>query len=516
MIRFTAVRGEGEPIIASRPVLHQTLMARARTLKAFYHFGEYLLGFLRSASYLSILAVGLSTAWGQLPQGPESLRIENLTEAEFAALERATEASVTGTISFLASDELAGRGTPSNELTIATAYVASRLRAAGVEGLGPDGSYYLESQVDTVLTPKCENCVTTVGEAQRVTCTMLNGVDTDYAYSGKIKLFGEQGPAAVENNDPIAIHFEGSSQPVMVALMNQVRSLSKTGAGAIVLLVPETSELWQVAVDRQTRPSIESPRRRLTMPIVLVKHEDYDPEKEYRLRIPAQVKAKAVVRNVVGVLRGSDAKLTHEAIVFSAHLDHLGRGTSQPDPIYNGADDDASGVTAVLTLADIYGALVPRPKRSLIFTTFWGEERGLLGSKALVENSPWPLDKIVANINIEMIGRPEEGAVHKMWMTGWDKSDLGELVAIGSRRMGVETFEHPSYSARLYGASDNASFVNKGVIAHSFSAGSLHSDYHQPSDEWQKLNLPHMTQVIRGLYAGTLPIARGMFTPAIK
>ena len=191
-------------------------------------------------------------------------------------------------------------------------------------------------------------------------------------------------------------------------------------------------------------------------------------------------------------------------------------GLKQEDDTFNGADDDASGVTAVLTLADAFGALEPRTKRSVIFMTFWGEERGMLGSKELVQASPWPLDKLVAGINIEMIGRPEEGARNKIWMTGWTASDLGTLVALGARRVGVENFEHPSLSQRLYAASDNISFVNKGVIAHSFSGGSLHGDYHQPSDEWQRLDLPHMTQVIRGLYAGTLPIAQGKLTPVKK
>ena len=150
----------------------------------------------------------------------------------------------------------------------------------------------------------------------------------------------------------------------------------------------------------------------------------------------------------------------------------------------------------------------------MIFTLFWGEELGLLGSKQFAEASPWPLDKIIANINIEMIGRPEAEAENKMWMTGWEASDLGELMNAGSRRLAVETFQHPSYSARLYRASDNFSFVQQGVIAHSFSAGSLHDDYHQPSDEWEKLNLPHMSQVMRGLFAGSLPIAQGEVTPS--
>jgi Zn-dependent M28 family amino/carboxypeptidase len=145
--------------------------------------------------------------------------------------------------------------------------------------------------------------------------------------------------------------------------------------------------------------------------------------------------------------------------------------------------------------------------------TFWGEESGLLGSKQFCQTPSWPLEKIVANVNIEMIGRPEPGANSKMWVTGWGESDLGPLMAAASNPFGVEIFEHPKFSAQLYRSSDNWSFAEKGVVAHSFSAGSLHADYHQPDDEWEKLELPHMTRVIQGLFVGSLPLASGEATP---
>ena len=94
------------------------------------------------------------------------------------------------------------------------------------------------------------------------------------------------------------------------------------------------------------------------------------------------------------------------------------------------------------------------------------------------------------------------------------KSDLSELMSVGAKKVGVLIFQHPTFSGdMLYRASDNAPFVDKGVIAHSFSAGSLHEDYHKPGDEWQKLELKHMTKVIQGLFAGSLPFANGEFTP---
>lgn len=224
------------------------------------------------------------------------------------------------------------------------------------------------------------------------------------------------------------------------------------------------------------------------------------------------VDPKRPLKNVVGILPGKDPELAKEAIIYSAHLDHLGRKENKGDGIFNGADDNASGVTAVLTLADAFGATGTN-KRTLIFIAFSGEESGLLGSKRFVEEPIWPLDKVVAMINIEMIGRPEPGANGKIWMTGWRESNLGELMNQASFPKGVEIFEHPKFSEMLYRASDNWPLAEKGVVAHSFSAGSLHGDYHQPDDEWDRLDTKHMTRVIRGLYEASLPLSQGGEAP---
>jgi hypothetical protein len=224
------------------------------------------------------------------------------------------------------------------------------------------------------------------------------------------------------------------------------------------------------------------------------------------------VDPKRPLKNVVGILPGKDPELAKEAILFSAHLDHLGRKENKGDGIFNGADDNASGVTAVLTLADAFGAMANN-KRTLVFIAFSGEESGLLGSKRYVEQPAWPLDKTIDMINVEMIGRPEPGANGKIWMTGWRESNLGVLLNDASLPTGVEIFEHPKFSAMLYRASDNWPLSEKGVVAHSFSAGSLHSDYHQPDDEWDRLDTQHMTRVIRGLFEASAPMSLGSEAP---
>ena len=114
--------------------------------------------------------------------------------------------------------------------------------------------------------------------------------------------------------------------------------------------------------------------------------------------------------NVVGKLRGSDPKLRNSAVMLSAHLDHLGIGPPvYGDNIYNGADDDASGVAAVLELARVLGS-GPRPRRTVIFALFGSEETGALGSAYFGEHPPLPLEKIAADLEFEMIGRPDPAA----------------------------------------------------------------------------------------------------------
>ena len=134
--------------------------------------------------------------------------------------------------------------------------------------------------------------------------------------------------------------------------------------------------------------------------------------------------------NAIAILRGSDSELKDEVILLTAHLDHL--GVAQPingDAIFNGADDDASGTTAILTLAHIF-ATGPRPKRTIIFALFGSEELGGFGARAFLANPPVPLHNIVANLEFEMIGRPDPAVPgDTLWLTGYERSNLGPELA---------------------------------------------------------------------------------------
>jgi hypothetical protein len=404
-----------------------------------------------------------------------------------------------------------GRDTPSPELTIASAYVAARFRGAGLKGLGEDGSYFQNNEIATVVIPQAGMVIEQDGTAV-ANFGMLSADAEPYSYSGEITLVTKDSPSDAKYTGPVCIiadEFKGRRDQ-----SNFTRSLARlrqNGATAILVQVDPEHRLVSQA-SATSRPRMARTRGGASGHVALIGKTEV--EGKFDLKLPKQTSGKSTVRNVIGMIPGSDPELAKEAIIISAHLDHIGQQGSIGDTIRNGADDNATGVTGVLSLADAYSAMPTAPKRTVIFMTFWGEEKGLLGSRYYCANPIWPLEETVANINIEMIGRPEPGASGKCWSTGWEESDLSELMSVGAKKVDVLIFQHPKYSGgMLYRASDNAPFVDKGVIAHSFSAGSLHEDYHQPGDEWQKLELRHMTKVIQGLFAGSLPIANGEVTP---
>ncbi len=426
-----------------------------------------------------------------------------------------TQGRVTGTISFLASDELAGRATGSPEFNIAASFVASRFRGAGLEGGAADGGFYHETKVTMTQVPSSPVTFSGAGSQPIAHLGLLAAGSERFQYDGtvsKVDLSKELPSSGLDGVVAGTYSGDARGQRILSQVARMANSLQAAGAKALLLGVANDSDLVTLAQEAKAKPRTESPRGRVSIPVLLVPESSLSAE-AIKLDVPATLTTEFPMRNVVGLIRGTDPELAKEAILYSAHLDHLGSRPGVGDGIFNGADDDATGVTAVVTLADAFGA-TPKPKRTLIFMTFWGEESGLLGSKQFVATPSWPLEKIVANVNIEMIGRPEPGANGKIWMTGWTESNLGLLMQQAANPFGVEIFEHPKFSAQLYRASDNFSFVDKGVIAHSFSAGSLHSDYHQPDDEWERLEIPHMTRVIQGLFMGSLPLSNGEVTPS--
>lgn len=216
--------------------------------------------------------------------------------------------------------------------------------------------------------------------------------------------------------------------------------------------------------------------------------------------------------NIIGVLEGKSRK--DEYVVVSAHYDHLGvkeEGTG--DLIYNGADDDASGTTAVLALAEYFTAL-GNNERTLIFVAFTGEEMGLLGSRHFGKDVN--AAQFIAGINIEMIGKNSSYGPKTAWLTGFDRSDFGTIIQKNLKGTGYQLFPDPYPTQRLFFRSDNASLARLGIPSHTFSTVPFDVDkhYHKVSDEADTLDMEIITETIRAIALGTHTIINGVDTPS--
>jgi len=214
--------------------------------------------------------------------------------------------------------------------------------------------------------------------------------------------------------------------------------------------------------------------------------------------------------NAVGILRGTDPQLAQQVVLLSAHLDHLGVGAPvNGDAIYNGADDDASGCVAVLELARVLGAETA-PKRTVVFAFFGSEEGGGQGAQWFLEHSPAPLDKIVANLEFEMIGRPDpKYRPDELWLTGWERTNLGPTLAQHGAKLVADARPEQNFFQR----SDNITLARRGVVAQTVSSFGLHADYHRPSDDVQHLDFEHMTRAIGSMLAPVEWLVNSDFVP---
>jgi Peptidase family M28 len=213
--------------------------------------------------------------------------------------------------------------------------------------------------------------------------------------------------------------------------------------------------------------------------------------------VPVERRRLAV--NVVGILPGRRpaADLPAKAdstILVDAHYDHLGMGRPvNGDSIFNGADDDASGTVAVLEIARIMNDW-PAPGRTVVFLATTGEESGLVGTGWYLANPVRPLSAMAANLEIEMIGRPDTIATGRGrgWLTGFERSTMGETF----QRSGLPIMADMRPSQSFFTRSDNIAFAQAGIPAHTLSSFNLHTDYHGVGDEVSKIDFGHMAALI--------------------
>jgi Zn-dependent M28 family amino/carboxypeptidase len=214
--------------------------------------------------------------------------------------------------------------------------------------------------------------------------------------------------------------------------------------------------------------------------------------------------------NIIAVLEGKSKK--DEYVIISAHYDHLGmKKSGAGDLIYNGANDDASGVTGVLALAAYFKKV--GHERTIVFAAFTAEEMGLIGSTHFGKGID--AAKFVAGINLEMIGKTPSFGPNTAWLTGFERSDFGKIIQKNLEGSGYQLFPDPYKKFNLFFRSDNASLARLGVPSHTFSTSPIDvdPDYHQVSDEAETLNITVITQTIQAVAIGTESIINGEDTP---
>jgi|SRR5579863_2591282 len=409
---------------------------------------------------------------------------------------------------FLASDAMQGRGSGTHDELVAATYIASQLRQYGIEPAGDDGEYIQRASTirREITAPPEVELIPPNGSASAEAVHWLYGKEFLVADLSRAKF---SGPLRKVDANVLSGDIVPKLEPGAVVLISnvdpgkirQARS-AVSDQGAIAVLVPSRkSQSFEEAaknlpemsdkLEEDSANDLESNVLRLSAEALRTLAQM--PEgTTVHFRAPVS-ETKSFTSNAIGILRGSDPALGHEAILLSAHLDHLGIGKPvNGDSIYNGADDDASGTTAVLELARSLGR-GPRPRRTVIFALFGSEEMGGLGSTYFRAHPPVSLKNIAANLEFEMLGRPDPAVnAGTLWMTGWERSNLGPaLAAHGARLVG-----DPHPSENFFSRSDNFVLAKKGVVAQTISSYGLHKDYHRPSDDLAHLDFKHMEQAI--------------------
>ena len=218
--------------------------------------------------------------------------------------------------------------------------------------------------------------------------------------------------------------------------------------------------------------------------------------------------APKTVRNVAGLLRGSDRKLRDTYIIVSSHYDHVGMAATGEDRIFNGANDDASGASSVIELARALAGA--KPKRSILFMTFFGEERGLLGSRYYGQHPLVPIASTIAQLNLEQIGRTDASngpQVKGANLTGFDFSSLPAILAVAAQTAGVRIWKDATSSDAYFGRSDNQTLADLGIPAHTLSVAYDFPDYHKVTDTADKIDYANMATVDRAITLGLLRLA---------
>ena len=435
------------------------------------------------------------------------------------ALDRISADSLRGNLSFLSSDLLEGRDTPSRGLDIAAEFIASQFRRAGLEPAGDDGYF------------QTAHLVTRKANLEGFTLELSAGGETLNVTAADVTV---SSPAALDLKSVPLVKLDADTPASGVALSGKVaiaerRALARGGEALSSLLrdpgVPVVILVGTGGAGGNTA-ALRIPDDPAGKGPVLIRLSGDaaarffgalkpDIAATVSVHLGAPMETQVTVRNVVGVLRGSDDELKSSYVLVSAHYDHLGmKADGDGDRIYNGANDDGSGTVSVIELAGALAGMPRRPKRSIVFVAFFGEEKGLVGSHYYALHPIFPLEKTVAGINLEQLGRTDgDGGERRANVTGFEYSTVTDFLVAAGEATGVKVIKNEQRSDRFFRGSDNYSLAKEGVPAHTVSVTYEFPDYHQPGDEWQKIDYENMARVDRMLALGVIAIAGSAEAP---
>ena len=398
-------------------------------------------------------------------------------------LARISADSLRGHLSFLASDLLEGRGTPSRGLDLAAEYIAAQFRRANLEPAGDDGYFQTATVSVREQNPEGFEMTATGGgktihvdprETSILQPVILDNVPARAATGGMVS--GEKQVVVV--TDPRSRIFV-SGGPGLALYAGRV--------------APQVADP-EVARQNAGRNTVNSPEL-----LEILKNADA----HMTVHVAPPIERAVKVRNVAGILRGSDPALRDTFVLLTAHYDHLGVG-------FDGANDDGSGTVSVVEIASALAAMHPHPKRSILFMTFFGEERGLLGSRYYGRHPLVPVAKTIADLNLEQIGRTDSTngpQIANASITGFDFSDLPGILADAGKANGIKVYKDNQASDPYFARSDNQALADLGVPAHTLCVAFDYPDYHGMGDHWEKVDFANMAKVDRTVAAGLLHLA---------
>jgi aminopeptidase YwaD len=433
------------------------------------------------------------------------------------------ESNIRAELGFLASDAMQGRGSGTNYERVAAEYIGSMFRQFGLEPGGDADGTGAKSFVQTVnlATQRFSGPPTLTISAGDQSKSWQFGRDflassvRSAKSTGNLKLVEIDGMPT--KGAFVVLKSVDADQQKRQEFLRKARAAS--AAGVIMIETDETKKTRESGSPRlpslgaRFTGEVRSENTFVTINLSVAAFNQIVsiPEgAKVEFGGPTETSQGSSTWNAVGFLRGSGPR-ANEAIMLSAHLDHLGVNESATgDKIFNGADDDASGCVAVLELARALAA-GRRPRRTVYFVCFGSEERGGYGARYFVDHSPVPLDHIVADITFEMLGRPDAKVpANTLWLTGFERSNLGSALA----RRGALLVADPHPEENFFQRSDNYTLALRGVVAHTVSSFGLHSDYHRPSDELSKIDFPFMTRSIKSLILPIRWLANSTFKPS--